>query len=233
MSIVTSVLLLILVIILMDLAFMMYRLKIKGVWDIYQNVQKEHLPYCNHIKSKTNILILGDSTATANGAKPEDSIAGRLSKKYKACVVNLGKSGAVTKEVLEQLERSGKKKFNLILLQTGNNDIVRFTNLNLLEKQIKDLFDKAKKKCKNVAILRGGNVGNFPFFPYILSWIYTRRARKFREMVSKIAKEKGVVYVELWMERENDIFLKNPDKYYTPDLIHMTGEGHKVWFDLL
>lgn len=219
--------------IILDILFMLYRLNFKGIKTVYQNVRKEHPPYCNNIKSKTNILIVGDSTATANGVKPEESIAGRLTKKYKACIINLGESGARTKGVIKQLDRVPKKKFKFILLMTGNNDIVRFTDLNVLEKQITQLMDNAKKKSKNVVILRGGNIGNFPFFPYIFSWIYTARARKVREIFSRISKEKGVTYVELWMERNKDIFLKDPDKYYTHDLIHLNGKGHKVWFDLL
>ncbi len=128
--------------------------------------------------------------------------------------MNLGFNGAKTRDILQQIESAIGQKFVL------TSDISR-------------VLDKAKETSSKVILFRGGNVGGFPIFPFFLAQLYTWRSRQVRELFKKIAIEKGVVYIEKFMERNDDIFLKNPQVYYWRERIHLNGRGYKIWFDYL
>lgn len=59
------------------------------------------------------------------------------------------------------------------------------------------------------------------------------RSKKVRELFEKVAEEKSVLYVEKFMKRKEDVFLKDPYRFYCWDLLHLNGNGYKVWFDYL
>src|SRR5688572_21396111 len=72
------------------------------------------------------ILIAGDSTAVGTGvADLNQSIAGRLARDFpRATITNLGENGLRTGEVADRLAVRGSERADLILLQTGGNDIL-------------------------------------------------------------------------------------------------------------
>ncbi len=232
MTILYTILILLVLLFLIEFIFLCARLGPAGLKELL--VKKECLNLDIKVKeSGLKILVVGDSTATARGVKIEESITGRLSSKCNAQIHNLGENGAKIHDVTEQLDSAGKETYDLVLIQAGNNDIVWFTPLYKIQAQVPILFEKAKNLAPRVIMLRGGNLGNFPFWPRSVSWIISRRSLQVREICKKIAENNGVLYVELFQSRKDDVFLKNIPHYYTPDLIHLNGNGYKVWFDYL
>src|SRR3989338_7604145 len=107
-------LLLLVGVVAIDLLLMVWRLKIVGITELYKNKKKLHKPFSRISNSKIKILVAGDSTATANGANPHESIAGRLASRFNANVLNVGESGAKTQDVIHQLDKSPNNKFKRI-----------------------------------------------------------------------------------------------------------------------
>ncbi|MBI4458418.1 SGNH/GDSL hydrolase family protein, partial [Candidatus Uhrbacteria bacterium] len=183
--------------------------------------------------AKFHILVIGDSTAVGTGAEdPSLSIAGRLGADFpEAEIVNLGVNGARTKELLPRLAALKGRRFELILIQVGANDIVHGTNLTKLEGDIARVMDAAARLGKRVLLLTSGNVGTAHALPIGTRWFFTRRTRQVRELFMRIAKEKDVRYVDLFREPDKDPFALDPMRYYAADWYHPSGEGYRDWYD--
>jgi len=95
------------------------------------------------------------------------------------------------------------------------------------------VLTKARQKGENALFISTGNVGLAPaFFPPI-SWIYTARTRKARAFFMDISRELGIQYVDMFREKGDELFLGDPDRYYTPDYLHPSSEGYRVWYEEL
>lgn len=187
-------------------------------------------PHATH-----RILVVGDSTGVGTGAaRPEESVAGRIAAEFpRVEVVNLSRNGARAKDVLAQLGSAAAPAFDIVLVQVGGNDILNFTDLEELRDTTRRLLAKAAEKSPTVLFMSTGNVGLAPaFFPPV-SWIYTARTRKARAIFMDVARASGAQYVDLFREKGNELFLGDPDRYYTPDYLHPGSEGYRVWYEEL
>lgn len=233
------ILFLILFLLILDFIIAVLRLKVsdmvKGYRTLFSGVNnyKHRIGVSFHSNSLKKILIIGDSTAVGSVIDPMYNIGGRLYEKYKVDVTNISINGAKTDNVINQLNNITDKKYYLIIIFIGNNDVSRFTDLDKIGIDMSKVLDKAKTISDKVIVFRGGNFGTIPMFPYIMRLIYGLRSRKIRKIFIRIAKEKSVIYVEKFMTYRNDIFLKDPYHYYGWDLLHLNESGYKVWFDYL
>jgi lysophospholipase L1-like esterase len=185
--------------------------------------------------AKHRILIVGDSTGLGTGAaRPEESVAGRIAAEFPDVeVVNLARNGAKVQDVLAQLDSVGEASFEIVLVQAGGNDILGFTDLGELRDTIRQVLKKAKENGANVLFISTGNVGLAPaFFPPV-SWMYTARTRKARAVFMDASRKLGIQYVDLFREKGNELFLGDFDRYYTPDYLHPSSEGYRVWYEEL
>jgi lysophospholipase L1-like esterase len=182
--------------------------------------------------AQLRILILGDSTAVGTGSvNPPDSVAGRFGHDYQdAEIINLGANGKRTKDVAKEFRMENYVNFDLIVIQVGGNDILRFTPLSDLRKDLQELLRKAKQSAPHVVVLHSGNIGLAPFFPRFLGPLYTYRTKQVRSVFMEAAEESGAMYVDLFTDRKNDPFLKDVKRFYAPDFLHASGEGYGIWY---
>lgn len=181
------------------------------------------------------ILVVGDSTGVGTGAaRPEESVAGRIAGEFPGVeIVNLSRNGAKLRDTLSQLESVADSRFDVVLVQAGGNDILGFTDLGELRDTTRQVLQSAREKGDSVFFISTGNVGLAPaFFPPI-SWVLTARTREARAIFLDLSKELGVQYVDLFREKGNEIFLGDPDRFYTPDYLHPSSEGYRVWYEEL
>jgi len=181
------------------------------------------------------ILVVGDSTGVGTGATdPADSIAGRISRDYSHVeIINISEDGAKASDVLDQLKSVDENDFDLVLVQTGGNDILRFTLLDSLKNTISDVLHAARRVAPDVIFISTGNVGNAPaFFPPI-NWIYTKRTQKVRSVFMLVSREKGIEYVDLFQDKGKDPFVQDPDRFFTSDLLHPSSQGYAMWYEEL
>lgn len=179
------------------------------------------------------VLIVGDSTAVGTGAvDPERSVAGRLGAFLsEAHIENRGVNGLKTAEIVRELPTHVPQKYDLVVVQTGGNDILSFTPLATLRGDIERLLDRAIGVGEKVVLLTAGDIGRAPFFPHAVSWLFTRRTRLVRKIFQATALQKGVQYVDLFVPQVDDVFAGNPRRYYTSDLLHPSADGYGVWFE--
>jgi len=118
-----------------------------------------------------------------------------------------------------------------VVIQIGGNDIMKFTPFRSIDRDVTIVIEDAKRIARHVVILHSGNVGLAPFFIWPIDWIMTERARAVRRIYMKKAREEDVLYVDLFTERGNDLFLKDIPKYYSLDHLHPSGEGYRWWYE--
>jgi lysophospholipase L1-like esterase len=189
----------------------------------------------NDHKASKRILIVGDSTGVGTGADdPSDSIAGRIADEFPFVeIINKSADGARASDVLEQLNSLEDTGFDIVLVQFGGNDILRFTDLDTLKRAVAEILQRAYQAAPKVIFMSTGNVGSSPAFFSPISWIYTDRTRKVRSIFLLLSREKGVEYVDLFREKSEDPFLNDPKRYFAPDLLHPGSDGYLLWYEEL
>lgn len=177
-------------------------------------------------------LFAGDSTGVGIGAsRSEETFAGYFGKDFpNRPIKNISKSGRKTEELVSILQAQKSQSAQWVFVQIGGNDILYFTPHEKLADHIVRVVREGKRVGKHVVLLTSGNVGNAPFFPRILSSVWTRKTLQVRELFTHTAETEGVLYVDLFQERSDDVFLTNIPLYYSSDLLHPSGEGYNIWY---
>lgn len=178
------------------------------------------------------LLIVGDSTAVGTGAaSPADSLAGLIARDYpKLLIENRARNGAKFADVLGQLD--GESRFDMVLVQAGGNDVIRLTSLERLTADVQAVARRAAVRADRVVLMPAGNVGNVPFFFAPWSWLMTERARAMHRVVKAAASQTGATYVNLFQERADDPFVKDPS-LNARDGLHPSSAGYLVWYQVL
>ncbi len=184
--------------------------------------------------AKLKILILGDSTAVGTGAKDNtESVAGWFGRDFpKAHIRNFGRNGQRLADLLKNFPSfSEEEKFDLVVLQIGANDVIHLTRLKHIKRNVTAVVDRAKTVGQQVVLMHSGDVGLAPIFSWPLNRLFSARTRALREIYLKVAKEKNVMYVDLFRERKGDLFLTDINKYYSVDRLHPSGAGYRYWYE--
>lgn len=186
------------------------------------------------------LLVVGDSTAVGTGAThPAASLAGLLGTAYpRLRIDNHARDGARFNEVPAQLARAaagGDKRWDVILICAGGNDVIRGTDEVELAQAIQRSFEQALKLLKpggKVVTQPAGNVGNAPFFLPPVSSLMSRRARSLHTSVRTAAQAQGVAVVNLYKDAEADPFAQRKE-LNASDGLHPSDAGYQVWRDEL
>jgi len=191
---------------------------------------------CQHTPERCRrvIVVAGDSTAFGVGALPAESTAGRIAAAFPhARVINVAKSGANVGRVLDQLNSLEVEHADMVLIHACANDVLEFRNPAKVEADLRAALAKAKTLSKNVVLMPGHDFSVAPFFLRPISRAIKWQARKVYNVVKLVTAEMGVMFVDLCQDPANDSFVREPHRYYCPDLLHPSGEGYALWFAAL
>lgn len=178
------------------------------------------------------MLIVGDSTAVGTGATSgKSSLAGLIAQHYPGLLIeNRARDGAKFSDVVSQL--GGDEHFDIVLINAGGNDVIRFGSLASSQADIQRAADLASSRADVVIFMPAGNVGNAPFFFVPLSWLMTMRSRELHRYVQGAVAKSAARYVNLFHERPDDPFVKDPG-LNASDGLHPSDAGYRVWFSEL
>lgn len=182
------------------------------------------------------LLIVGDSTAVGTGAESSDeSVVGCLARTLRGSAIqNVAKDGAITADVVQQLDAANGQFFNLVLIQIGGNDALRLKPLNEVRRHIKTVLAKATELGDHVVLLTVGDLGVAPAFPCPLSALFSACARQIRDLFEDQAQAAGAQYLDMYIEDgESDAFTAQPQRFYAGDGLYPSGAGYGVWYDRL
>ena len=186
----------------------------------------------NNPSATLKILIVGDSTAVGTGARDNTtSTAGWFGQDFPdAHIVNFSKNGLTLEGLLQDFHPQPGNHYSLIVAQIGANDIMHFTSMEKIKDRLSQVIDRLKPLGDTLVILHSGHVGLAPIFSWPSDEILGWRSRKVREIYQQVARSKGILYVDLYTERHNDLFLKDIKRYYSADLLHPSGYGYRHWY---
>jgi lysophospholipase L1-like esterase len=182
------------------------------------------------------MLVVGDSTAVGTGASAAtDSIAGRLAADFpRLRIDNLGTNGALTAAVDEQLRNAPLERYDMVLIQVGGNDALRFTGADALRAAIGEAVSLASDLGEHVAVMSSGDLGAAPALPWPLSRLFSWRSHIVRKVFSRTAAQSKARYVDLFVDVEADNpFLAEPDRYHARDGLHPSSAGYGAWYETL
>jgi lysophospholipase L1-like esterase len=202
--------------------------------SVTKGVSYESAPFNRKLPAADlRFLFLGDSTAVGTGALTSQlSTAGYFGQDFPlAEVINLGANGKRIRDLQAEIDTVTFINYDLVVIQIGANDIIKFTSYQNIEEDLIKIIQKAKTFSRHVVILHSGNVGLAPIFHWPFNQIMTERSRKVREIYMRNAKSMGVIYIDLFSEKKDDVFLTDVPRYYSSDFLHPSGDGYRWWYD--
>jgi lysophospholipase L1-like esterase len=183
---------------------------------------------------RRTIVVAGDSTAFGVGALPAETTAGRIAAAFPhARVINVARSGARIGHVVEQLASLDIGHADMVLIHACANDVLEFRSPEKVEADLRAALAKAKSLAGNVVLMPGHDFSVAPFFLRTLSRAITWQAVRIHAVVERVTRELDVMFVDLFRHPTSEPFLREPRRYYCPDLLHPSGEGYAIWFAAL
>jgi len=180
------------------------------------------------------IVVAGDSTAFGVGALPAETTAGRIAAAFPhARVINVACSGANVGRVRDQLDSVDVERADMVLIHACANDVLEFRNVAKVEADLRAALGKAKSLSSNVVLMPGHDFSVAPFFLRIFSRLVNWQAQKVHAFVKRVTTEMDVMFVDLYRDPAAEPFVREPRRYYCPDLLHPSGEGYAIWFAVL
>jgi lysophospholipase L1-like esterase len=210
-----------------------YVIKMLDILTSNQRVARKNVTYMSPIVSDRKILILGDSTAVGTGASsPEETIAGMLAHDFpKTQIVNLAKNGAITSDLVRQVNLVKDQVFHMVIISIGGNDCWSLISQAKIRESLEYCFRETKRMSGHkVIFLQYNNIGSAPVFPAFVSFLVKMRAKTVQSVISECAYTEEIAVIDLFSSTDSNPFKKNPEQLFAKDGIHPSSSGYRMWY---
>lgn len=165
------------------------------------------------------ILFVGTSLTAGYGLPSEEAFPARIQEKVDSAglpyrVTNAGVSGETSAGALRRLSWLLRQPFDVFVLETGANDMLRGADLDSTRANIESIVEQVRAARPGAEIVLVGMMA-----PPNLGSAYTER---FREMYVEIAREHDLPLVPFLLEGVGGVGELN-----LPDGIHPNAEGQR------
>ncbi len=179
--------------------------------------------------------VMGDSTSIGQGAEYRRSYAygsaEHLAKNHKVELLNVGVSGAVTKDLLgAQLNKVASYRPNVVLIAVGANDATAFTGGKSEEQSLQALIDGLRKTNPDVKIVVTGcpAMGSVPRFPaFGARQLAGLRERQINRVYQRIIAKNGLTLAPVAL-KTGAAFAADPT-LFAADKFHPSARGYALW----
>jgi lysophospholipase L1-like esterase len=180
-----------------------------------------------------HIAVLGDSSCTGPGLDDPDEIwlrrIGRnFADRHEVTVDSVAVGGSRADDVLrDQVPSILPTRPDLALVSVGSNDMLYGVPLRTFERNLETIVTELLS-CTSTVLLSGvGDLGTIPRLPFFLSRIMRRRGLHADQAHTAVAARHPQVTKIPIRERCGSAF--DDPALYSPDLLHVNGEGHRLW----
>lgn len=183
--------------------------------------------------------VMGDSTSVGQGAQYSQSYAyasaEHLAKNRKIKLLNVGVSGAVTKDLLgSQLNKVSKYKPDIVLIGVGANDATAFTGGASLDRSLQSVIDGLKNNNPTVKIvLTGcpamGSIDRFPNFG--ARQLAGLRERQVNKTFIRVIDRNDLTLAPI-AQKTGPAFAADPT-LFAADKFHPNDRGYSQWIPII
>ena len=183
------------------------------------------------------LLIVGDSSATGVGTShQEEALLGHMRKRLSQTTTvhwNVdARTGATTADTIYRLQARPQKKFDVVSVSLGVNDITSLVQLSVWLRRFSILLQIIEVKFQPDVICVSGipRMQYFPLLPQPLRWVVGAQALRFdRALRRLVAGRNGYRFVE--MDFEPDVSLMSADGFHPGPKIYAEW-GRKVYREI-
>ena len=179
------------------------------------------------------IAVLGDSSCTGPGVSDRDQIwvrriGAHFRRRFHTIIDSVAVGGSRAGDVLrDQVPLVIPTEPDIALVSVGSNDMLYGVSLKSFERHLETIVAELLTCTPSVLLSGVGDLGTIPRLPFFLTRIMRWRGRTAdRVHASVAARFAGAVKVPI-RERCGNAF-ENP-AIYSPDLLHVNGDGHRLW----
>jgi lysophospholipase L1-like esterase len=184
-------------------------------------------------------LVLGDSTAVAEGGDYEQGIAVETARHLARGgrgveLTNVAVSGARVHDVLtEQLLRADLAHADLVLVDAGANDVIKLTSSGAVARDLERIVETLLQANCNMKIVVTGspNMSTPPRIPRLLRGLAGVRSRAVNRIAEKVVKRHELTFAPI-SERTGPIFARDRT-LFSADRFHPNNRGYAVWVPVL
>lgn len=173
--------------------------------------------------SEPTVLMLGTSLTAGLGLQPDDAIPALIQQRVDSAglsyrVVNAGVSGETSAGALRRLDWLMRQSFDVLVLETGANDMLRGMDLDSTRANIQGIIDRVRERRPEARIVLVGMLA-----PPNLGPEYTGQ---FRDLYPTLAAENDIPLVPFLLEGVGGVAAFNQ-----ADGIHPNEEGAMIAAD--
>jgi lysophospholipase L1-like esterase len=184
-------------------------------------------------------LVLGDSTAVAEGGDYEHGIAvetaGHLARGGRGVeLTNLAVSGARVHDVLtEQLPRADLAHADLVLVDAGANDVIHLTRSGAVARDLERIVQTLlRANCKMRIVITGSpDMSTPPRIPRLLRGLAGVRSRAVNRIAKDVVKRHALTFAPI-AEKTGPLFARDRT-LFSADRFHPNDRGYAVWIPVL
>lgn len=187
-------------------------------------------PYQQVGDNKPSILILGDSMAYGTGSSSsEATIAGLIGQELPTATINnKAKNGTKTRTLLESVETDIDKRYDIIVVIVGANDVIHpEVNLKNSKENLAKIYRITSANSENVVAITTGDFRHTSFFLFPLNLYFGNRSETLREYALEIASDyKNIRYIDAFSDENKPMW---PDALESEDHLHLSDIGARYW----
>ena len=133
-------------------------------------------------------------------------------------VVNAGVSGETSAGALRRIDWLTRQPFDVVVLETGANDMLRGIEPEATERNIQEIIDRLRRVNPDAVIVLAGMLA--------LPNLGEAYAREFEAIYPRLAERNGLPFVPFLLDRVGGDRALNQD-----DGVHPNAEGHRIIAD--
>lgn len=182
-------------------------------------------------------VVLGDSTAVAQGSDYESGVAIGTAKSLAAgravTMLNFGESGARLKDVAEKQVGKISEKPDVVLVLAGSNDVTHLTSRTAAEQSLTKIVESiiAKNCDAKIAVTGSAQMGVVARFPQPIRWLAGIRTNQLNHTLRQVTQSKQLTFVEL--AQQTGQAFQEDDSLFAVDNFHPNEKGYAVWTPVL
>jgi lysophospholipase L1-like esterase len=179
-----------------------------------------------------HLIVIGDSTSVGVGAGSRARsypvlLARTLGRHLSVTLDVLGRSGVRMADVAAELApQAASMRPDMVLIGVGVNDAIHLTPLPRVRAGLREALQVLADAGTTTVVALGPSL-DAPALPRPLRDLVAARCRAINRTLRRTAEAAGIHVVDLGPTV--DAFARDPDRYFSEDLLHPGPEGYALW----